>query len=68
MCPAGRQPDARVGIDRDAPFGHPLGTVTSSHRAGDEEAVQRPDANEGGREEEEKRLRIAIRLPGRLHG
>jgi hypothetical protein len=33
-----------------------------------EEAVQRPDANEGGREEEEKRLRVAIRLSGRLHG
>jgi len=30
--------------------------------------VQRPEANEGGREEEEKCLRISVRKPERLHG
>jgi hypothetical protein len=30
--------------------------------------VQRPEANEGGREEEEKGLRISLREPERLHG
>jgi hypothetical protein len=33
-----------------------------------EGAVQRPEANEGGREEEEKGLRISLREPERLHG
>ena len=31
-------------------------------------AVQRPEANEGGREEEEKGLRISRRRSKRLHG
>jgi hypothetical protein len=31
-------------------------------------AVQRPEANEGGREEEERRFGIATRRTGRLHG
>jgi hypothetical protein len=30
--------------------------------------VQRPEANEGGREEEEKGLRISRRRSERLHG
>jgi len=34
----------------------------------EERAVQRPEANEGGREEEEKSLRIACRRTDRLHG
>jgi hypothetical protein len=33
-----------------------------------EGAVQRPEANEGGREEEEKGLRISLRESERLHG
>ena len=33
-----------------------------------EGAVQRPEANQGGREEEEKGLRISLREPERLHG
>jgi hypothetical protein len=32
-----------------------------------ERAVQRPEANQGGREEE-KGLRISLREPERLHG
>jgi hypothetical protein len=31
-------------------------------------AVQRPEANEGGREEEERRFGISTRRTGRLHG
>ena len=35
---------------------------------GEKSAVQRPETNEGGREEEEMGLRIPIRKSERLHG
>ena len=40
--------------------------AVSNHRALDEEAVQRPDANEGGREEEENPPGISAGWAGRL--
>ena len=36
--------------------------------AGKKSAVQRPETNKGGREEEETGLRVSARKSGRLHG